>query len=93
MMASSFYLLKFIQNNKIKIHTIEEELTDDDIDTYERLSKASSTMSLANTMGLDHKEVIKSLLKHGKIKEEDLKALGSEDILQELNDEDKNDAN
>lgn len=79
MMTVSFYLLKWIQGKKIKIHTIEEQLTDEDYDTLQRVSEASGKAIIAQMAGLDGKEIIKEMLRAGKIKHSDLQYLGMED--------------
>jgi len=78
MMAVSFYLLKWIQKKNLKIFTIEEPLTQDDIDTYERVSRASSGAIMGQLAGYDGKEILKEMLKTGQIKQEDLAKMGME---------------
>ncbi len=75
-MIVSFYLLKFIQKNNLKIVTLEEDMTDEDIEKFEMASKLASVASMASLAGQDPKEVIKEMLKQGIIKKEDLKNLG-----------------
>jgi len=67
MMTVGFYLLKFIQRKNIKVFTNEEPLTDQDILTYERISKASNLATMAHHMGLDPKTMVKTLIKQGKL--------------------------
>ena len=80
MMTVSFYLLKWIQGKNIKIHTIEEAITQDDIDTFDRVNKASSVAFMAQMAGHNGKDMIREMLKSGKIKRSDLKMLGAEDL-------------
>ena len=81
MMMIGFYLLKFIQQNNIKIHTTEEPISQEDIDMYERINRASSVATMAASVGTDPRDALRELLKAGKIKQEDLVSLGVEDIL------------
>lgn len=75
-MTASFYLLKFIQKNNLSIVTLEEDISDAEIEKYERLNHASSVMSLASIAGANSKEVVKEMLKHGSLTLEDIKELG-----------------
>lgn len=81
MMTVGFYLLKFIQNKGIKIHTIEEPITADDIEAYQRLSKASDTITNTTLMGYDPKQVVQEMLKNGLLKHEDLEKLGIDGLI------------
>lgn len=89
-MAIGFLLLKFVQQKGITIHTYEEEITEDEIDDFERRSKANNVASLAAMAGQDSREVLRSMLKDGKITEEDLQSLLGEE---EDNDDDEEDDN
>jgi len=81
MMGVGFYLLKFIQQKNIKIHTIEEEVTQEEIDQYHRMNDASSIASIAAASGADPKEIVRILLKKGAITREDIISMGAEEIL------------
>ena len=88
MMTVGFYLLKFIQNKKIKIHTVEEDINQEDIDTYMRVDKASNMITMAANMGHDPREVVKEMLRKGLLKRQDIEGLNL-DITEDKS-EDKN---
>ena len=80
MMTTSFYLLKFIQQKNIKIYTTETPVTSEEIEMYERCSRASDFTMKYASMGGDPRVALKEMLKKGLIKKSDLTALGeSED--------------
>lgn len=76
MMTMSFYLLKWLQKKEIHIHTYEEPVTQDDLDKYDRVSRASDLTVQMASMGGDPKKVIELLLEQGKLKTSDLKEMG-----------------
>jgi hypothetical protein len=57
-------------------------LTDDEIASYDRVNKASSVAALAAQLGTNPRDVIRELIKQGQLKQEDLQALGAEDITE-----------
>jgi hypothetical protein len=83
MMCMSFYLLKWIQQKGIKIHTIEEDITDEEIEMYDRCSKASSITTKYAMAGGDPKKALREMLKRGLIKEQDLAHMGAESMVDE----------
>ena len=90
-MTVGFYLLKFIQTKNLKIFTIEEPLTDEDIERYDRISRASDVTSLAAMMGYTPEQAVKEMIKTGKLKEEDLEKMGFQNI--DLSDIEKPESN
>ncbi len=78
MMMASFYMMKWIQSKNIKIHTIEEHVTQEEIDMYDRVSKLSDISVQASQMGISPKEVIKKMLELGQIEQSDLEMIGKE---------------
>lgn len=88
-MMTAFFFRQFISKNDLKIYTSEEELTDDDIEHYDRVSAASGVAAMAAQLGANPKDVIRELLKSGAIKAEDLKALGAESVLKDEDEEAK----
>ena len=85
-MTASFYLLKFIQKNNLKIVTIEEDISEQEIEKFERLNRASSAISLAHLAGVDPKDLVKEMIKRGSLDKGDL-----EDMGMDLSEEDKKD--
>jgi hypothetical protein len=73
-MLLSFYFLKFIQKNNIKVITEETDVTDEEIERLLRVSKAAGTATLAAMMGMPPKEIIQELLKSGQITQDDIKS-------------------
>ena len=92
MMSMSFYLLKWIQQKNIKISTTEEALTDEDIEMYDRVSRASDLTVKYTAAGGDPKTAIREMMKRGLIQKEDLASLGAEDMENEPEDETKVDS-
>jgi len=82
-MMISFLLMQFIKKNDIKIYTSEESITDEEMASYDRVNAATSVTTLAATLGADPKEIIRELIKQGRLTKEDLKALGVEDLAVE----------
>lgn len=93
MMTVSFYLLKWLQKNKIKIHTIEDSITEEEIDMYDRINTAGDLSIQAAAMGADPKKVIREMIKLGKLKKSDLAQMGTEDWLEKETEEDKKESN
>lgn len=83
MMGMSFYLLKWIQQKDIKIHTVEESISQEDVDMYDRCSRASDLAIRYAAAGGDPKEAMREMLKRGLLKQEDLVQLGAESISSE----------
>lgn len=79
MMTVGFYLMKWLQQKDVKIHTWEEEISDEDIAAYERISKTSDLAVKYGQAGGDPKDLMKKLIEMGKIKKEDLEHLGIPD--------------
>lgn len=79
--ATGFLLMKFLTGKNIKIHTVEEDLTDEQIDQYFRVDTVSSIAQISRMMGVDPKAVIRELVKQGKMTREDLTQLGIEDLV------------
>jgi hypothetical protein len=76
MMTVGFSLLKWIQKKDIKIYTTEEHISDEDIAMYERVSQANDLAMQGSAVGLHPDEVIKELVKRGKLETSDLKTMG-----------------
>lgn len=76
MMTVGFYLVKWLQQKEIKIHTIEEPITDSEIEMYDRISHASDISVQASTLGIDPKNILREMIKAGKLKHSDLEQFG-----------------
>lgn len=92
MLMVGFYLMQFVKKNGIKINTLQEALTDEDIEMYDRVNAASNLTATLSILGADPKEVIQELLREGAITREDLKMMGAEEVLTEK-EEDKKERN
>ena len=75
-MVIGFYLLKWMQKKDIKIFTHDEPVTEEDIEMYDRISKANDTSIQAMAAGVNPQEVIKKLVQSGKLKAQDLEQMG-----------------
>lgn len=75
MMTVGFLLLKFIQKNSLKITTIEETLTDEEIEGYERLNRASNAAVLSSMLGGDPKSTLREMFRKGMVTKGDLEEL------------------
>lgn len=90
-MMTAFLLMHFIEENDISIYTDEQDVSDEELESYDRINKATSVASLAGMMGANPREVVKEMIKSGQLEQEDLQALGLEDI--EVDEEEKKDSN
>lgn len=73
MMIVAFHLAVWLKKKDIKIHTIEEALTDEDLEMYDRISNASDVITTLAAMGGDPKELLQKMIQSGQLKESDLK--------------------
>lgn len=76
MMVVGFLLLKFVQQNNLKVVTIEKDVSDEVIKKYERVTKANSIGVTATMLGEDPKEVIRDMYKKGLIEKDDVLEMG-----------------
>jgi hypothetical protein len=72
MMCISFLLLKYVQDKKLTIVTIEEPTTADEIESVTRKSKANSMAIMGSAMGMSYKEIMQELVNRGELTEADL---------------------
>lgn len=79
MMCVGFLLLKFVQKNNLTIHTIEEEISQEEIESMVRRSKATSAAQMGAMLGVHPKDVLKQLVQDGKITEEDFSEIFRQD--------------
>lgn len=73
MMMISFILYKMVQVKDLTINTIEEEVSDEEIEEIERKSKASSVANMSAMLGMDPREALQQMVEKGDLTEEDLK--------------------
>jgi hypothetical protein len=77
MMGLSFLLLKWLQQKEITIQTIEEEISDDEIEALDRKSRANEVATMGSLLGGSPREILQQLMDNGQITQEDM-----EDLLQ-----------
>lgn len=75
MMCIAFLMLKFVQNNNLKIHTYEEPVSDEEIESIARKSQANKAMTMGAMTGMKPQEILKQLYEKGEITEEDISSL------------------
>jgi hypothetical protein len=78
MMTVGFYLFKWLQRHEIQIHTYEESITAEEIEMYDRISHASDLSVQTAALGGNPKDMVRELLRTGKLKQSDLHTLGIE---------------
>lgn len=91
MMLTGFFMSQFIKNKSIKVDSYQEDLTDEDIEMYDRINAVSSITSTLATMGADPKDVMRELLREGHITLADLKEMGVDDLI--VDDQDSKEQN
>ena len=91
-MILGFYLLKFIQKHELDVTTLEADISEDEISSIMRTSAISDVLVRAATLGLDPKDVVRELVRSGRINQGDLEKLGLENIEIEP-EEDKKESN
>lgn len=83
MMCVGLLLLKYVQEHNLLIHTIEEEVSEEEIDEIMRKSRASSVATFSTMAGMDPTEVLQEMVEKGQITESDL-----QDLLRRKKDDD-----
>jgi hypothetical protein len=95
MMMLSFSLLQFVKRKNLKIVTMEEPITDEEIERAIKLSKASSVASMGAMLGMNPNQIVKELMDKGLVdKEVTGEAGGPADVFEQENkasEEDDND--
>lgn len=82
MMCTAFLLLKFVQNNKLKIFTYEDTVTDEEIEAIDRKVEANKMLTYGTIAGMNPQEILDKLYEEGKITKEDLESmLGKNKVL------------
>lgn len=72
MMCIAFLLLKFVQNNDLKIQTYEEPVTDEEIESIQRKAEANKLATIGLMAGMDPKEILEQLVNEGRLTQEDI---------------------
>lgn len=72
MMCLSFLLLKYVQERKLTIYAIDEPVTEDEVQSVQRKSKANSLAMMGHMMGMSYKDILKELVDKGELTDEDL---------------------
>lgn len=89
-MSVGFYMYRFLQKNDIKIHTIEEDISDEKLHEYELNNQVHSVATAGMMAGLTATEVIEEILKTGIASKEDLHKMGiSENILEKIKEKER----
>ena len=85
MMLVGFTLLKFIQKHEIKIYSTKTDISEEEVQRYKRLSKASDALTRASLLGIAPKELLKAMLSRGMLETDDLQQMGvSPEAAEEL---------
>lgn len=85
MMTVGFAALKFIQKKGLKIVRVETPITDEDIQMYQRVNKATDALNQAALLGINPKDLLTEMLKANLLQKEDLIHMGfSEESAQQV---------
>jgi hypothetical protein len=80
-MTMGYYLLKFLEKKGIKIESIEYPMTDEEIAEVKRVTARDCQLTRAIMEGRDDpKTIIRNMVRQGLLSQEDLQAIGIEDI-------------
>lgn len=75
MMCISFLILKYVQEKKLTIIAIEEPVTEEEVASIERKSRANSLAIMGSITGMSYKEILQELVNKGELTEEDLQSI------------------
>lgn len=76
MMSMSFLMLKFMQAHGLKLRTLEEDVTDEEIEEVFNKNRANKNQAAAmGLLDLSPKDVMKFMMEEGMVSKEDLRAL------------------
>lgn len=75
MMSMSMLLLKIIQDKNLKIYSMEEDITVEEIEDLQRKARAGGAAVIGSMMGSNPEDILKQLLNDGKISKQDLQEL------------------
>lgn len=86
MMAVGFLLMRWLDGASkkgIKIHTVEEDITEEEMNKLYKLDKITGLTSLASMSGVNPIEMLRQMVKAGQISKEDLAAIGADKYIKE----------
>lgn len=89
MMCMALLMLKFIQKKELKIFTYEEDISPEEIEDLDRRAEVTKATVVGSLMGLEPREMLRELLKQGKISKEDVTAALGDEIDLDDDDEDQ----
>ncbi len=69
------YFEKFIAKNNLKILSMSEPITEEDIQQLLRVDKANSVTAMSSMMGINPKDAVKMMYDSGNLTEEDIKLM------------------
>lgn len=79
MMLLSFSLMQFVKSHELKIVTMEESMTDEELEQALKLNKATSVATLGSLMGMSPQEIIKELTEKTGLSHEDAARMAGSD--------------
>ncbi len=79
MMSISFLMLKYVQEKKLTIIAVEEPVSDEEVQSVERKSKANSVAMMGAMTGMSYKDILKELVDKGELTQEDLQGMLDKD--------------
>lgn len=79
MMSVSFLMLKYVQEKKLTIISVEEPVTEEEVQSVERKSKANSVAMMGAMTGMSYKDILKELVDKGELTQEDLQSMLNKD--------------
>ncbi|MEK6881076.1 MAG: hypothetical protein AABY22_15765, partial [Nanoarchaeota archaeon] len=71
-MATAFLLLKYMQKHNLSIETIEEEISQQEIQKIIKRIQINNAIIIAAEEGISKEQILQSLLSLGKVTEEDI---------------------
>jgi hypothetical protein len=86
-MGLSFLLLKFIQKKELRIHLIEQQLTEEEFEALLRRTRANNVTTLAAMAGENPREVVQEMLRQGKLTQEDVTEILGHELPDNTNDD------
>ena len=90
----SFYLMKYLEKNKLTLKTIEEHISKQDVEDYVHFTNVNQVLSKLEELGFSYTQIVQDMYKKKYITKDDLKKMDiPQDILDELTkDDDKPDS-
>lgn len=72
MMMIAFTMYKLVQVKGLKINTVEEEVSEEEIEEIERKSRANDVATMSQMLGGDPREALQQMVDRGDLTEDDL---------------------